>query len=95
MDAVSGVPYEQSAEYKKEHNEYGQKGEFRNYEIKDAARTITEAEEIKKNPKIMKYVEKCLKMKAQAAQEAVNSLDDLRRIGQKKMKEEINSGYKS
>lgn len=81
------IPYEQTEEYKKEHNEYGQMGKYRNYEIKDAARTITEAEEIKKDPDKMKFVSKCLKMKAEAAQEAVNSLDDLRKLGAKKMKE--------
>lgn len=92
MDIAKGIPYEESEEFKKENNEYGQMGAFRNYEIKDAARTITEAEEIKKNAKLMKYVAKCLKMKAAAAQEAVRSLDDLRTIGQRKAKEEAD-GY--
>ncbi len=53
-------------------------GKYHEYEIKDAARTIIEAEEIKKDEEKMKYVEKCLKKKASAAKKAVKSIADMR-----------------
>tara|TARA_R110002012_G_scaffold303533_1_gene505349 strand:+ start:5842 stop:6078 length:237 start_codon:yes stop_codon:yes gene_type:complete len=53
-------------------------GKFDEWDIKDAARTITEAEEIKKDAEKMKHVEKCLKEKAEAAKKAVKSVQDIR-----------------
>ena len=75
---MKSIPYEESPEYKKEHNDYGQMGKYRNYEIKDCARTIREAEEIKNDPDKMKYVKKCLAKDAEAMQNAITSIAGLR-----------------
>lgn len=91
MDAVKGVPYEESEEYKKENNDYGQMGKYRNYEIKEAAQNIIDAEKCKNDPEKMKYVKKCLEKDYMAAKDAVESLDDLRKVYDKKMQEQ--GGY--
>lgn len=53
-------------------------GKFDEYDIKNAARTITEAEEIKADEEKMKHVAECLKEKAEASKKAVNSIQDIR-----------------
>lgn len=53
-------------------------GKFDEWEIKDAARTITEAEEIKKDSEKMKYIKMCLKEKLEDAKKAIKSVQDIR-----------------
>lgn len=84
--------YEETDEYKKEHNDYGQMGKYRNYEIKDCARTIREAEEIKADPEKMKYVKKCLMKDASAMQNAITSISGLREK-RLKLQEQETDGY--
>lgn len=60
---------------KKEKKKYGK---YEEYEIKDCARTIMKAEEIKADKEKMKYVAMCLKEKATAAKKAVTSIQDIR-----------------
>ena len=62
-------------EEKKEKKKYGK---FEEYEIKDCARTIVKAEEIKADKEKMKYVKMCLEEKAKAATKAVKSIQDIR-----------------
>lgn len=59
-------------------------GDYDDWEIESAARTIIEAEEIKKDAEKMKYVGECLKKKGEAYASAVSSLDDLRKLANKK-----------
>lgn len=59
-------------------------GKYDDWEIESAARTIIEAEEIKKDTEKMKYVGECLKSKGEAYSRAVSSLDDLRKLANKK-----------
>lgn len=66
-------------------------GPYEDYEIEDAARTLLEADKIKKDKEKMKYVAMCMKEKAQAYGEILNSTDDMRALAKKKAKEE--SGY--
>lgn len=68
---VSGSPTEE----KEEKKEYGKYSE---YDIKDAVRTLLEAEEIKADKEKMKYVEMCIKKK----KKAINSISDLRERAQ-------------
>lgn len=53
-------------------------GKFDEYEIKNAARTLEEAEEIKANSEMMKHVEKCLKEKVASTKKAYKSISDMR-----------------
>lgn len=53
-------------------------GKYEEYEIKDCARTIQQAEEIKADKEKMKYVKMCLEEKAKAAKKAVKSIQDIR-----------------
>lgn len=53
-------------------------GKFDEYEIKDAARTIQEAEKIKADPEKMKYVKMCMKKDLEASKKAYKSLDDIK-----------------
>lgn len=55
-------------------------GDFDDWEIESAARTILEAEEIKKDKEKMKYVGQCLKAKGEAYSAAITSLDDLKKL---------------
>ena len=64
-------------------DEYGQKGKYYDYKIKDAARTLTEAEEIKGDHALMKYVSKCVDKDLKNAKKAVSSIQDLRDINHK------------
>ncbi len=61
-------------------------GKFDDWEIESAARTLLEAEEIKKDAEKMKYVGECLKKKGEAYSSAITSLDDLRAVARKKQK---------
>ena len=63
-------------EVEKEDSKYGK---FKEYEIKDAARTIIEAEEIKKDKEKMKYVKICLENKSEAASNAIKTIADIRK----------------
>lgn len=63
-------------------------GKYDKWEIDSAVRTLLEAEEIKMDKDKMKYVAMCMKEKADAMVEAVNSLDDLKALAKKKLKEE-------
>jgi len=65
--AVSGQPIDKK-EKKKPY------GKYEEYEIKDAVRTLMEAEEIKADKEKMKYVRMCIAKK----KKAINSIDDLR-----------------
>lgn len=53
-------------------------GKYDEYEIKDCARTIMKAEEIKADKEKMKYVKKCIEEKAYAAKKAIKSIADIR-----------------
>ena len=55
-------------------------GDFDDWEIESAARTLMEAEEIKRDKEKMKYVGQCLKAKGEAYSAAINSLDDLKKL---------------
>jgi hypothetical protein len=59
-------------------------GEYDDWEIESAARTLIEAEEIKKDKDKMKYVGECLKAKGEAYSAAITSLDDLKKLAYKK-----------
>jgi hypothetical protein len=59
-------------------------GKYDDWEIESAARTLIEAEEIKKDKEKMKYVGECLKAKGDAYSAAITSLDDLRKLANKK-----------
>jgi len=56
----------------------GKYGKYDDYEIENAARTITEAEEIKADKEMMKYVETCLNEKSSATKKAIKSIADMR-----------------
>ena len=56
-------------------------GKFEEYEVKRAADTIVEAEEIKNNEELMEQVKKIIKVK-------VKSLKDLKRIANTKSDED-------
>ena len=68
---VSGSPVKE----KKEKKKYGK---YEEYDIRDDARTIQRAEEIKADKDKMKYVKMCLEEKAAAAKKAVTSIQDIR-----------------
>ena len=68
----------------KKDNDYGQNGEYYNYEIECAARTLIEAEEIKADENKMKYVAKCLDEKLLDTKKAVKSIKQLRNIANKR-----------
>lgn len=59
-------------------------GKYDDWEIESAARTIIEAEEIKRDKEKMKAVGQCLKEKGEAYSSAITSLDDLRKLANKK-----------
>lgn len=59
-------------------------GDYDKWEIESAARCIIEAEEIKRDKDKMKYVAQCLKEKGDAYSSAITSLDDLRKLANKK-----------
>jgi len=59
-------------------------GKYDDWEIESAARTIIDAEEIKKDKEKMKYVGECLKSKGEAYSSAISSLDDLKKLAYKK-----------
>ena len=68
----------------KKDNDYGQNGEYYNYEIECAARTLIEAEEIKADEKKMQYVAKALDEKLDDTKKAVKSISQLRKIANKR-----------
>jgi len=68
-------------------NEYGQNGKYSDYEIKDAARTIIDAEKCKADPDKMKYVQKCLDRDHKATKKAITSIQGLRDRQQERAKE--------
>lgn len=70
---VHGQPMKEA---EKEKSKYGKYDE---YEIKDCARTIAKAEEIKQDKEKMKYVAMCLKEKKEATARAYTSVEDLRK----------------
>ena len=80
---VAGEPVE------KEKSKYGK---FEEYEIKSAARTIVEAEEIKQDKEKMKYVKECLKEKAESSKKAYMSIADMK-AKYKQMEKEDNDEY--
>ncbi len=55
-------------------------GEFEEWEISSAARTLTEAEEIKSDSKKMKYVLEYLKKDQKKSKKLIESIDDLRQL---------------
>jgi len=63
---------------KKKDNDYGQKGAYSDWEIKDWARDITRAEELKSNPDKMQYIQKCLDKDFKAMKKAISSIEGLR-----------------
>jgi hypothetical protein len=65
----------------KEEKKDGKYGKYDDYEIESAARTITEAEEIKADEEKMKYVKECLEEKASASKKAIKSIQDIRDAG--------------
>lgn len=79
-----GVSIEIEKEDEKKDNDYGQNGEYYNYEIECAARTLIEAEEIKNDAEKMKYVSKCLDEKLVDTKKAVKSIRQLRNIANKR-----------
>jgi hypothetical protein len=65
-------------------------GKYEDYEIENAARTLMESEEIKKDSEKMKYVAQCLKHKGEAYEAAlgkISNLDDLKKAAKKKSME--------
>jgi len=59
-------------------DKYGQKGKYYDYAIKDAAETLTRAEGIKGDKKLMPYVAKCVQEELKSAKKAVSSIQDIR-----------------
>lgn len=72
----------------KKQNKYGQDGKFEDWDIERWARDILDAERIKNDPEKMKYVKKCLADDAQAMNDAIESIDDIRAAAQRKGAEE-------
>lgn len=75
---------------KKEGSEPEEKkyGKFEEYEVEQAARTLEEAEEIKADPELMKYVKMCMEDKVksvQKAMEGISSIKDLKAVAKKKL----------
>lgn len=64
-----------------EEKEYGPYDKF---EIQSAARVLMEAEEIKADKEKMKYVAQCMKDKADNIANIITSLDDLKKLANKK-----------
>ena len=83
MDAMPGD--------KKKDNKYGQNGKYSDWEIEDMARDLVRAEKIKGDKDKMQFVKKCMMEDCEAMENAVESLDDLREMYDKKSKEE--GGY--
>ena len=78
------VSIEVERDDEKKDNDYGQNGEYYNYEIECAARTLIEAEEIKADEKKMQYVSKCLDEKLMDTKKAVKSIKQLRNMANKR-----------
>lgn len=71
---VHGQPTEKEKEEKSKYGKYDE------YEIKECARTLVKAEEIKADKDKMKYVAMCLKEKKKALDRVpINNLDDLKK----------------
>lgn len=69
-------------------DKYGQKGKYYDYQIKDAARTLTKAEEIKDDKEILKYVIKCVEEDSKKAKKAFSSIKEIREHAGRKRDEE-------
>lgn len=63
-------------------------GKYDKWEIESAMRTLIEAEEIKKDKEKMKYVAECMREQADKMGEVISSLDDLKKLANKKAMEE-------
>lgn len=59
-------------------------GKYDEYEIKDAVRTLMEAEEIKADSEKMKYVKQCIEKK----KKAINSIADIKAAYKEKSMED-------
>lgn len=81
-----GVEIEISTE--KEDGEEKEYGKWNKWEIESAARTLLEAAAIKQDKEKMKYVAECMRKQADAMDEVVGSLDDLKKIAKKKIAED-------
>lgn len=55
-------------------------GKFDEWKVEDAARTLMEAEKIKSDKELMKYVSQCMREKADHMDKAITSLDDLKKV---------------
>lgn len=63
-------------------------GEMKEWEIEHAACTLMKAEEIKKDAKLMAKVGPLLEKKKSSVESAITSIADLRKLANKKAKEE-------
>lgn len=82
---------EKEMENESSKEESGEYGKYEEWEIKSAARTLEEAEEIKADPEKMKYVKMCMEKKIKSVQKAmaqISSIADLKAIGKKKQESE-------
>lgn len=57
---------------------------FDEWEIKNAADTLNQAEEIKSNPEKMKHVKTHMEKNIKHSQKAIGNLDELRAVARKK-----------
>ena len=67
-------------------------GKYEEYEIKNAADTLMEAELIKKDADKMKYVQMCIDKKMSALKE-ISSIDELREVRKKKTEKDNDDSY--
>ena len=71
-------------EEKSKDNKYGQKGAYEDYEISSAAETLSRAEEIRGDSKLLGYAKKCLGEDLKAKKKVFKSLDELTEYASRK-----------